>query len=101
MEGVNKMTMKTLAFAVAVCALANGTANAQVYGAPVGPPSTPFGTPGMGSNPNSHYVSPYTTHQGTYVGGHYQTNPNNTTRDNFGTSGNYNPYTGSFGTRRY
>ena len=53
---------------------------------------------GTGSNPNSHYVRPYTTHNGTYVGGHYQTNPNNTQLDNYGTRGNYNPYTGQYGT---
>jgi hypothetical protein len=54
---------------------------------------------GTGSNPSSHLVSPYTTQSGTYVGGHHQTNPNNTQLDNFGTRGNYNPYTGQFGTR--
>jgi hypothetical protein len=54
---------------------------------------------GTGSNPNSHYVSPHTRSDGTYVGGHYQTNPNNTQLDNYGTRGNYNPYTGQYGTR--
>jgi hypothetical protein len=52
-----------------------------------------------GSNPNSHYVSPYINNRGTYVPPHYQTNPNSTQYDNFGTRGNYNPYTGAFGTR--
>ena len=56
-------------------------------------------TYGTGSNPNSHYVSPYTTSNGTSVQGHYQTNPNSTRSDNYGTSGNYNPYTGRTGTR--
>jgi hypothetical protein len=54
---------------------------------------------GTGSNPNSHYVAPHTTHNGNYVSGHYQTNPNNTQRDNYGTLGNVNPYTGAVGTR--
>jgi hypothetical protein len=59
------------------------------------------GTPsyGIGSNPNSHYVSPYTTQSGVYHSGHYQTNPNNTQLDNYGTRGNYNPHTGLYGTR--
>ena len=54
---------------------------------------------GTGSNPNSHYVGPHTRSNGTYVGGHYQTNPNNSQLDNYGTRGNYNPYTGQYGTR--
>ena len=54
---------------------------------------------GTGSNPSSHYVRPYYRSNGSYVGGHYQTNPNNTQMDNFGTRGNYNPYTGHYGTR--
>lgn len=54
---------------------------------------------GTGSNPSSHYVSPYTTPSGTYVQPHYQTNPNGTQRDNYGTLGNVNPYTGQVGTR--
>jgi hypothetical protein len=57
------------------------------------------GVYGTGSNPSSHYVQPYYRSNGTYVGGHYQTNPNNTQLDNYGTRGNYNPYTGTYGTR--
>jgi hypothetical protein len=54
---------------------------------------------GTGSNPSSHYVQPYTRSDGTSVQGHYQTNPNGTQMDNFGTRGNINPYTGAVGTR--
>jgi hypothetical protein len=54
---------------------------------------------GIGSNPNDHYVSGYTNSHGTYVAPHYQTNPNGTTLDNYGTRGNYNPHTGTYGTR--
>ena len=54
---------------------------------------------GTGSNPNSHPVQGYTTNSGTYVPPHQQTNPNSTTRDNYGTSGNVNPYTGAVGHR--
>lgn len=53
-----------------------------------------------GSNPNSHYTNGYYSSGGTYVAPHYQTNPNSTQRDNYGTSGNYNPHTGTYGTRQ-
>src|SRR5688572_30158007 len=55
---------------------------------------------GTGSNPSSTYVDPYVTRNGTYVPGHQRTNPNSTTLDNYGTSGNYNPYTGQLGTKK-
>ena len=45
------------------------------------------------------YQQGYTRSNGTYVSGHYKTQPNSTNRDNFSTSGNYNPYTGSTGSR--
>ena len=54
---------------------------------------------GTGSNTNSHRSSDYTTNSGTYVAPYVATNPNSTTRDNYGTSGNYNPNTGTYGTR--
>lgn len=47
----------------------------------------------------SHYVQGYTRSDGTYVAGHYATNPNSTTSDNWSTKGNVNPYTGQPGTR--
>lgn len=58
-----------------------------------------FGQQGIGSNPNSHSVSPYSTSRGSTVGGHHSTNPNNTQLDNYSTRGNINPYTGQVGTR--
>jgi hypothetical protein len=45
------------------------------------------------------YVKPHVNRDGTYTEGHYRSNPNNTERDNYGTKGNYNPYTGQDGTR--
>lgn len=42
---------------------------------------SPYGGYGTGSNPNSHYVSPYTRNDGTFVQPHYQTNPDSTRRD--------------------
>lgn len=57
------------------------------------------GSQGIGSNPNNHYVNPYVTPRGTPVPGHYQTNPNQTPLDNYGTRPNVNPYTGAVGNR--
>jgi len=54
---------------------------------------------GTGSNPRSHNVDGYIRNNGTYVPPHQSTNPNSTQMDNYGTRGNYNPNTGSFGTR--
>lgn len=54
---------------------------------------------GTGSNPNSHGVPGYTRSNGTYVQPYTATNSNSTRRDNYGTSGNYNPNTGTFGHR--
>ena len=54
---------------------------------------------GTGSNPNSHSTSGYTRSNGTYVPPSAATNPNSTQTDNYGTRGNYNPNSGTFGTR--
>ncbi len=44
-----------------------------------------------------HYVRPYYRTDGTYVQGHYQTNPDNNLYNNYGTRGNIDPYTGRTG----
>jgi hypothetical protein len=51
------------------------------------------------SGGGSHYVSPHTRKDGTYVPGHRQTNPDNSKQNNWSTKGNVNPYTGKAGTR--
>ena len=80
--------MKTIIAALLVAPLLGSAASAQsIYG---------YGT---GSNPSSHFVQGYSTPYGTYVQPHYQTNPNNTQFDNYGTRGNYNPYNGTYGSR--
>jgi hypothetical protein len=43
------------------------------------------------------YVRPYVRKDGTQVRGHYRSNPNSTTLDNYSTKGNINPYTGQKG----
>jgi hypothetical protein len=83
-----------LLLAIALVALGSTAASAQLFDAFSG-----SGT-GIGSNPSSHSVQPYTTRNGTFVPAHQATNPNNTTRDNFGTKPNVNPFNGAVGTRR-
>ncbi len=90
--------MRTV-LSIAILVSGISAASAQYLGQPYGNSFGGNGLYGTGSNPNSHYVTPYTRNDGTSVGGHYQTNPNTTQFDNFGTRGNYNPYSGQFGTR--
>lgn len=77
--------MKTIAFAFALL-LAATESQAQYFS-------------GTGSNPSTHTSSGYTRSNGTYVAPYVATNPNGTQRDNYSTSGNYNPSTGRYGTR--
>lgn len=51
------------------------------------------------TNPNTTSVNGYTRSNGTYVNGYMQTQRNSTNHDNFSTSGNYNPYNGTTGSR--
>src|SRR5260370_30706401 len=41
-----------------------------------------------------HYVRPYYRHNGTFVSGHYQTNPDGNIYNNWSTYPNTNPFTG-------
>ena len=92
-DKIMKASLTLAALLLSLCPAA-----AQLYGSPqTGPYGT--GLSGTGSNPNSHYVQPHVNSNGTYTQGHYQTNPNNTQLDNYSTRGNYNPYTGQYGTR--
>lgn len=52
-----------------------------------------------GANTNTTRVSGYTRSNGTYVNGYTRTQRNSTNHDNYSTSGNYNPYTGTIGSR--
>ena len=47
------------------------------------------------------YVQGYTRKDGTYVQGHYRSDPNSTVKDNYSYKGNDNPYTGKKGTDYY
>ena len=43
-------------------------------------------------------VEPYTRNDGTFVGGHYRSNPDGNPYNNWSYPGNVNPYTGRQGT---
>jgi hypothetical protein len=80
------------------------SANAQVYSGYSGLSSysgysRSSSSYSSGTNSSVRYQSGYTRSNGTYVQGHYKTSSNYTNHDNFSTSGNYNPYTGSTGSR--
>src|SRR5262249_60369367 len=45
-----------------------------------------------------HYVRPYYRHNGTFVQGHYQTNPDGNIYNNWSTYPNVNPFTERQGT---
>ena len=92
------MKLAIIASTVALLATA-ATAHAQ-YGSYGNTRSNSGGLYGTGSSPNSVYVQPHSNSNGTSTQGHYRTTPNNTQRDNYGATGNYNPYTGNFGTRQ-
>jgi hypothetical protein len=62
--------------------------------------STSSGYSGTGSSSSSTYVQPHVTQSGSYVQGHHRTTPDSSVLNNYGTSGNFNPYTGSTGSRR-
>ena len=53
---------------------------------------------GTGSNSQTEHVSGYERKDGTYVAPYERTKANDTVNDNYGTRGNYNPYTGATGT---
>jgi hypothetical protein len=46
-----------------------------------------------------HYVPGYYRKDGTYVSGHYQTNPDKSFWNNYSSFGNINPHTGKIGTK--
>lgn len=46
------------------------------------------------------HVKPYVKKDGTYVPGHVRSAPDRTPDNNYGTRGNYSPYTGQEGTQR-
>ena len=50
-------------------------------------------------NADAAYTRGYVRRNGTYVSGHYRTNPDSTRINNYSTRGNYNPFTGKAGTK--
>lgn len=47
------------------------------------------------------YTRPHMRKDGTYVPGHYSTEPNDRRYDNYSGRGNINPYTGERGSQRH
>jgi hypothetical protein len=47
------------------------------------------------------WVNGYYRSNGTYVKGHYRSDPNGTVKDNWSYKGNVNPHTGKIGTNKY
>ncbi len=89
---------KSLMLLVAIIATVL-SANAQYNYGSSSYGSSSYSTSSYGVNTNSTYVNVYTKSNGTYVQGHYRSSQNSTNHDNYSTSGNYNPYTGSAGSR--
>lgn len=87
---------KSLLLLVAIIATVFSS-NAQYHGNSNG--NSSYGSSSYGVNTNSTYVNGYTKSNGTYVQGHYRSSQNTTNHDNYSTSGNYNPYTGTTGSR--
>lgn len=89
---------KSLMLIVAIIATVL-SANAQYNYGSSSYSSGSYGSSSYGVNTSSTYVNGYTKSNGTYVQGHYRSSQNSTNHDNYSTSGNYNPYTGSTGSR--
>jgi len=56
---------------------------------------------GTGSNKKTTKVKSYFKKDGTFVKGHRRTKTNSYNLDNYRAKGNYNPYTGKIGTKKY
>jgi len=56
---------------------------------------------GTGSNKKTTKVKSYIKKNGTFVKGHIRTKRNSYNLDNFNAKGNYNPYTGKLGKKKY
>lgn len=89
---------KSLMLLVAIIATVL-SANAQYNYGSTSYGSSSYGTSSYGVNTTSTYVNGYTKSNGTYVQGHYRSSQNSTNHDNYSTTGNYNPYTGTTGSR--
>lgn len=98
-----KVTIMKKIFLTMVALFATSTmALAQSYNCGNSRRNTTTRTTTLGSystNPSTSSVSGYTRSNGTLVNGYTRTQRNNTNHDNFSTSGNRNPFTGTTGSR--
>ena len=90
--------MKGVLLSILLCLslLANGVAEARKSSYGIRSSSYGYGT---GSKSSSTSVSGYTKKNGTYVAPAKRSTPDSTTRNNWSTKPNTNPYTGTQGTR--
>lgn len=58
-----------------------------------------YSAPSTTTNSDVRYQQGYTKSNGTYVESHYKTNSNTTNWDNYSSTQNQNPYTGTTGSR--
>ena len=82
-----------VAFSVTVPSISNAKGKNNGYSS-----SSYSYSPGTGSKSSSTYVNGYTRKDGTQVGGHYRSTPDNSFNNNWTTKPNINPYTGKEGT---
>lgn len=91
--------MKKILFALVAMMATSTVSFAQSFNYGNNRRNTTFTYGSYGTNSNTTTVNGYTRSNGTYVNGYTRTQKNNTNHDNFSTSGNYNPYTGTTGSR--
>ncbi len=91
--------MKKMILAAALVVVSAMSVNAQSFGSYNSSSRRSSSTSTYGTNSSVRYQRGYTRSNGTYVSGHMKTNTNTTNHDNFSTRSNYNPYTGSTGSR--
>jgi hypothetical protein len=85
------MMKQSILILIAIIAMAISAKAQNPYGSSYGLSSS--------VNTSSIHVNGYTKSDGTYVQGHQRSTRNSTNHDNYSTSGNVNPYTGTTGSR--
>ncbi len=97
------ITMKKIILSVALMAVSFITISAQSFSTISNSSNDTFRSSRQSQfssvNANSRYQNSYTRSDGTYVQGHMKTESNRTNHDNYSTSGNTNPFTGTVGAR--
>lgn len=97
------LVYKSCTYPQSSCSIPSSTFNAPPVNDIISLPSCSYSLPSVSIpstvNYNTLNVSGYSRSNGTYVEPYVRTMPNTTNWDNFSTSGNTNPFTGSTGYR--